>query len=105
MKEGFHDNTPFKLVLISKNQCKSAKAPKDNEAYQVKNLAGRDAENFSNEPVPMHLRNAVTELMEDSGYGKGYIYDHDLDSKKSGQQCMPDALKDRDYFKKTPQKL
>ncbi|MCA9375363.1 replication-associated recombination protein A [Candidatus Dojkabacteria bacterium] len=82
-----------------------AKAPKDNEAYQVKNLAGRDAENFSNEPVPMHLRNAVTELMEDSGYGKGYIYDHDLDSKKSGQQCMPDALKDRDYFKKTPQKL
>lgn len=78
-----------------------AKAPKDNEAYQVKNQAKRDAEDFNNEPVPMHLRNAVTKLMEESGYGKGYLYDHDLDTKKSGQQCMPDALKGRNYLRKS----
>ena len=75
-----------------------AKAPKDNSAYIAYGKAGQDALNSLNLPVPIHLRNAPTKLMKDIGYGKGYIYDHDLPSKKSGQQCMPDELKNRKYI-------
>ena len=76
-----------------------AKAPKDNTAYKVENLVKEDIEKYGNLPVPMHLRNAPTKLMKDLGYGKGYEYDHDLESKKSKQQCMPDKLKNRKYLK------
>lgn len=76
-----------------------AKAPKDNTAYTVENLVKQDIEKYGNLPVPMHLRNAPTKLMKNIGYGKGYEYDHDLESKKSNQQCMPDKLKNRKYLK------
>jgi len=76
-----------------------AKAPKDNTAYAVENLVKQDIEKYGNLPVPMHLRNAPTQLMKNIGYGKDYEYDHDLESKKSNQQCMPDKLKNRKYLK------
>lgn len=76
-----------------------AKAPKDNSAYIVEGLVKQDIEEYGNLPVPMHIRNAPTKLMKNLGYGKGYEYDHDLASKKSHQQCMPDKLKNRKYLK------
>ncbi len=76
-----------------------AKAPKDNTAYAVENLVKQDIEKYGNLPVPLHIRNAPTKLMKNIGYGKGYEYDHDLESKKSNQQCMPDKLKNRKYLK------
>jgi putative ATPase len=76
-----------------------AKAPKDNTAYTVENLVKQDIEKYGNLPVPLHIRNAPTKLMKNIGYGKGYEYDHDLESKKSNQQCMPDKLKNRKYLK------
>jgi len=76
-----------------------AKAPKDNTAYKVENLVKQDIEKYGNLPVPMHIRNAPTKLMKDLGYGKGYEYDHDLESKKSDQPCMPNKLKNRKYLK------
>ena len=42
---------------------------------------------------------APTKLMNDLGYGKGYEYDHDLENKKSDQQCLPDKLKNKRYLK------
>lgn len=77
-----------------------ANAPKDNSADSALIQAERDVKEFGNLPVPLHFRNAPTKLMKDIGYGKGYIYDHDVEGKKSGQQCFPDKLKDRKYFKK-----
>ena len=74
-----------------------ARSPKDNSAYVGYARARKDAEKTLNLPVPMHLRNAPTDLMSDLGYGKGYVYDHDVEGKKSGQQCMPDKLKNRKY--------
>ncbi|MBN1618201.1 replication-associated recombination protein A [Candidatus Dojkabacteria bacterium] len=74
-----------------------ARAPKDNSAYVGYAKAVADARETLNLPVPMHLRNAPTDLMKNLGYGRGYIYDHDVEGKKSGQQCMPDELKDRKY--------
>lgn len=75
-------------------------APKDNTAYRVEGEVKTDIEKYGNLPVPMNIRNAPTKLMKDIGYGKGYEYDHDLPSKKSDQQCMPDKLKYRKYIKK-----
>jgi putative ATPase len=75
-----------------------SEAPKDNSAYVVAQKAQKDVFEYGNLPVPLHLRNAPTDLMKDIGYGKGYVYDHDIEGKKSGQQCFPDKLKDRKYL-------
>jgi putative ATPase len=80
-----------------------ANSPKDNSAYVASKLAKQDILKYGNLPVPLHLRNAPTKLMESLDYGKGYIYDHNVEGKKSGQQCMPDKLKSANYFQK-PQK-
>jgi len=74
-------------------------APKDNSAYITELKVKEDIEKHGNLPVPMNIRNAETKLMKELGYGKGYEYDHDLESKKSNQQCMPDRLKNRRYIK------
>ena len=76
-----------------------SKAPKDNSAYMTELKIKEDIEKYGNLPVPMNIRNAETNLMKELGYGKGYEYDHDLESKKSNQQCMPDRLKGRKYLK------
>lgn len=76
-----------------------SKAPKDNSAYIAEILIKEDIEKYGNLPVPNHIRNAPTKLMKDLGYGKGYEYDHDLENRKSNQQCLPDKIKDRRYIK------
>jgi putative ATPase len=76
-----------------------AKAPKDNSTYVAATMAKQDAIEFGNLPVPIHLRNAPTKFMKEIGYGKGYQYDHDLESKKSDQECMPEKLKGKKYLK------
>jgi putative ATPase len=76
-----------------------SKAPKDNSAYMAEKKIKKDIETHGNLPVPMHIRNAPTKLMKNIGYGKGYEYDHDLEDKKSDQQCLPDKLKNRKYIK------
>lgn len=75
-----------------------ANAPKDNTAYMVENKIKADIEQHGNLPVPMNIRNAPTKLMKNLGYGKGYVYDHNIEGKKSGQQCMPDKLKNKKYI-------
>lgn len=75
-----------------------AKSPKNNASYVAVNKAREDIKKYGNLAVPLHLRNAPTKLMKELDYGKGYQYDHDLESKKSDQQCFPDELKDRKYF-------
>lgn len=73
-----------------------ARAPKSNEAYKAVLKSRRDIKETGNLPVPLHLRNAETNLMKDMGYGKGYKYFHD-DSSAVEQQHLPDELKNRDY--------
>jgi putative ATPase len=46
----------------------------------------------------MHLRNAVTDLMKDIGYGRGYKYAHDYESGFVEQQFLPNSLKDKKYY-------
>lgn len=75
-----------------------ALAPKDNRAYRGIEAALSDAKEFGNLSVPLHLRNAVTNLMKDIGYGKGYQYAHNLEEKKADMQCLPDELKGKSYL-------
>jgi putative ATPase len=51
--------------------------------------------------VPLHIRNAVTKLMKQVGYGKGYQYAHDLEEKVADMECMPDNLRGREYYHPT----
>jgi putative ATPase len=81
-------------------------APKSNALYTAYNQVRDDIENTPAEPVPLHLRNAPTGLMKSVGYGKGYQYAHDLESKVAADmQCLPDNLRDRVYYRPTAEGL
>ena len=75
-----------------------ATSPKSNASYMALNRAMRDVQDTRNEPVPLHLRNAVTGLMRDMGYGEGYKYAHDYEGNFTPMQNLPDSLKDRRYY-------
>ena len=49
--------------------------------------------------MPLHLRNAPTKLMKEMGYHKGYKYAHDFKDHVVGQQHLPDAIKDKKFYK------
>lgn len=76
-------------------------APKSNALYMAYESCKRDALNTLAEPVPLVIRNAPTGLMKELHYGEGYQYAHDLEEKVSMMQCLPDALKDREYYRPT----
>lgn len=77
----------------------NALAPKSNSLYTALEAISRDIEAFPDLPVPLHIRNAPTKLMEEAGYGKGYKYAHDYEMPITGMQCLPDKLKDQAYYK------
>ncbi len=80
-----------------------ATAPKSNSAYAALNKAREDARNTRNEPVPMHLRNSVTPLMEEQGYGKGYKYSHDYPGHFAAMENLPESLKGSRYYQPSDQ--
>ena len=71
-----------------------ATSQKSNSAYLAINQALELVEKTGNLPVPLHLRNAPTQLMDELGYGQGYQYAHDFPNHFVKQQFMPDALQD-----------
>lgn len=80
-----------------------AMAPKSNALYRACEQCKQDIREMPAEPVPLHLCNAPTGLMKELHYGEGYIYAHDTEEKLSTMQCLPDALKDRRYYRPTDQ--
>lgn len=73
-------------------------APKSNSSYKAYETAKQDAAKMLAEPVPLIIRNAPTMLMKNLDYGKGYIYAHDTKEKLSTIQCLPDSLKEKNYY-------
>ena len=69
-----------------------ATSQKSNSAYLAINHALELVEKTGNLPVPLHLRNAPTKLMDELGYGQDYLYSHDFPNHFVKQQFMPDAL-------------
>lgn len=78
-----------------------ATAPKSNALYRGYALAREDVQRTRNDPVPMHLRNAVTGLMRGLGYGRGYQYAHDDADAVVDQSHLPENLAGRRYYEPT----
>lgn len=78
-----------------------ATAPKSNAAYVCYDKVKRDIKQTGSLPVPLHLRNAPTELMKDLGYGKGYQYAHDAAEALVHQEHLPPQLQGRVYYEPT----
>jgi len=76
-----------------------ALAPKSNAAYVAFNEVKRDVHDRPSEPVPLHLRNAPTRLMQDLGYGAGYQYAHDAPDALVDQEHLPESLRARRYYR------
>ena len=82
-----------------------ALAPKSNALYAAYGAVSRDLDETRAEPVPLQLRNAVTGLMKDEGYGRGYQYAHDYEDKVTDMECLPESLRGRRYYHPTDQGL
>jgi putative ATPase len=91
MPEGFFPMAETALYL--------ALAPKSNSVGSSYTRALEDVERTRNDPVPLHLRNAVTPMMRGMGYGRGYQYAHDYEGGIApGQNYLPDRLKGHRYY-------
>ena len=75
-----------------------AAAPKSNRTYTAYGAVQKDVERSPHEPVPLQIRNAVTSLMKEIGYGKAYQYAHDSALETTDMETMPERLKGRKYY-------
>jgi putative ATPase len=75
-----------------------ATAPKSNAAYRALHAALDAARRTPAAPVPLHIRNAPTRLMQDLGYHEGYRYAHDYEDSFVPQQHLPDELRDSRFY-------
>jgi putative ATPase len=78
-----------------------ATAPKSNAIYTAYQQAADAAHKDVAEPVPLHLRNAPTDLMKDLEYGKGYRYAHEEKAGIAPMECLPPALRGRHFYNPT----
>ena len=89
---------PEGLFPLSQATIYLARAPKSNAVKSAYHAAVADAAATAREPVPLHLRNAVTPLMKQVGYGTGYRYVHNDPKAKDEMPCLPETLRGRKYF-------
>ncbi len=76
-----------------------AAAPKSNAAYKAEAASRRAAREFGSLMPPMHILNAPTRLMQEIGYGKGYVYDHDAEEAFSGQNYFPEEMARQRFYR------
>jgi putative ATPase len=91
LPEGFFPMAETALYL--------ALAPKSNTVGRAYGAAMSDVQATRNDPVPLHLRNAVTGLMRQMGYGKGYKYAHDYEGGVVEQQHRPEHAEGHTYYR------
>lgn len=93
---------PEARILLSQTVTYLAASPKSNRSYLAIDAALADVRRFGSLDVPYHLRNAPTELMKNTGYGKGYAYPHDNPEQAKKQPYLPEKLKGRRYYVPKP---
>lgn len=77
-----------------------AVAPKSNAVYKAFGAARRFVKNDTTRPVPLHLRNAPTKLMQELDFGKGYRYAHDEEGGfAAGERYLPDGMDDPGFYR------
>ncbi len=102
--QAFHFiGVPEGTLALAEAAVYMATAPKSNALYTGYGKVLEDVKRSIADPVPLHLRNAPTRLMKDLGYSKGYKYAHDFDEKITDMTCLPDSLKNRQYYRPTQQ--
>ncbi|MEI6053635.1 MAG: replication-associated recombination protein A, partial [Opitutaceae bacterium] len=92
---------PEARIILANVATYLASAPKSNASYLAIDAALEDVRRMPNLPVPIHLRNAPTQLMKQLGYGEQYKYAHDYPNHFVDQQYLPDALKEKIYYHPT----
>lgn len=73
-------------------------SPKSNSAYVAYQRAEEVAKKTPALPVPLQIRNAPTKLMEDLGYGEGYLYAHDFEEGTTPMVCLPEEVKNEVFY-------
>ena len=89
---------PEARLLLAHAATYVARSPKSNAAYNGINQALTDVESKDTGTIPMHIRNAPAEGMEDFGYGVGYKYPHDYPMHEVEQQYLPDKMLGTKYY-------
>ncbi|HEX5625696.1 MAG TPA: replication-associated recombination protein A [Saprospiraceae bacterium] len=89
---------PESQIILSETAIYLACSPKSNSAYMAIEKAMALCQQTGNQPVPLHLRNAVSGLMKNLDYGKGYQYAHDFDQQFVELEFMPDALRGQTLY-------
>lgn len=92
---------PESRIILSQVATYLASVPKSNAAYLAIDKALDEIRKSGVQPVPLHLRNAPTNLMKEMDYGSGYKYSHDYPGHFTDQQYLPDKLKDKVYYQPT----
>ena len=75
-----------------------ASSPKSNASYMAIEKALAEVRNSGNQPVPLPIRNAPTQLMKDLNYSDGYKYAHDYPGHFVDMEFMPDALRGKVFY-------
>ena len=90
---------PEARITLAETTIYLATSPKSNSAYMAINKAMSQVEHdTTNRPVPLHLRNAPTKLMDKAGYGKGYKYAHDYAGNFAEQEFLPESLAGTKFY-------
>jgi putative ATPase len=98
-KDAFHFvGLPEGKIPLAQAVTYLATAPKSNASFKAMLAAENDVQAHGALPVPLHLRNAPTPLMEKLGYGKNYKYPHDYPNQMVDQQYLPEKLQGRKYY-------
>ena len=101
-KEAYHFlGSPEGELALAQAAVYLATAPKSNAVYKAFNQVQEDIQRTQTLPVPLHIRNAPTQLMKDLGYGKDYKYPHDFPDHFVDETYLPENLKDRKYYQPT----
>ena len=90
---------PESRIILSQCAIYLATSPKGNAAYMAINHAQQLVKETGDLPVPLHLRNAPTKLMDELGYGEGYLYSHDYPGNFVEQEFLPDKIRNSNFFK------
>lgn len=85
-------------IILSQCTTYLASSPKSNASYMAIKLAKQKVTDTGDLPVPLHLRNAPTRLMKESGYGVGYQYAHDYPGHFIEQEFLPEQIKDTKFY-------
>jgi len=93
---------PEGRIIMSQVAIYLACSPKSNASYMAINKAMADVDKLGDLPVPLHLRNAPTKLMQSIGYGQGYKYSHNHPQQSGDQEYMPAEIAGTTYYQPDP---